>query len=78
MNCYECKHRRNLVGDCHSACVAIPSALLGNAWTSVMMTGGYADKIQGHPHGIQNGWFNWPLNFDPTWVKGCSYFEKKD
>lgn len=22
---------------------------------------------RGHPHGIQKGWFMYPLNFDPTW-----------
>jgi hypothetical protein len=78
MNCYECKHRRNLAGSCNSTCAALPVKDQFGAAVVVMMTGGYAGKIQGHPHGVQNGWFNWPLDFDPTWVKGCYYFEKKD
>ncbi len=78
MNCYECKHRRNLAGDCHSACAALPKEEQFKAAFVCMMTGGYTGKIQGHLHGVQNGWFNWPMNFDPTWVEKCEYFEKKD
>lgn len=22
-------------------------------------------------HGIRNGWFNWPFNFDPVWLVSC-------
>lgn len=25
--------------------------------------------------GVTNGWFNWPWNFDPTWLIGCTGFE---
>lgn len=29
----------------------------------------------GNPHGIRNGWFFWPFNFDPIWLKSCTGFE---
>lgn len=32
-----------------------------------------ADVI-GNQHGIKNGWFRWPLNFDPTWLESCNGF----
>jgi len=57
-NCYNCIHRRDLIGDCHSACDN------KNA------------QVEGNPHGIKNGWFRWPLNFDPTWLTKCNGFKK--
>jgi hypothetical protein len=35
--------------------------------------------MKGYPHGIKNGWFNYPILFDPVWMeKECDNFEKKD
>jgi hypothetical protein len=35
-------------------------------------------EMTGNPHGIKNGWFWYPLLFDPTWkTKECSNFEEK-
>jgi hypothetical protein len=31
-------------------------------------------EVKGHEHGIKSGWFNWPLNFDPTWLLECDGF----
>lgn len=38
---------------------------------------GEAVHVKGNPHGIKNGWFNWPWNFDPTWLETCDGFEAK-
>jgi hypothetical protein len=27
--------------------------------------------VAGDAHGIKNGWFVWPYNFDPTWLIEC-------
>lgn len=60
-NCYGCKFRRNVPGDCHSTCVnTAPFDKL---------------NIQGATHGIVNGWFFWPINFDPVWLQNCDGFE---
>lgn len=33
-------------------------------------------NMTGDIHGIRNGWFLYPLNFDPTWkTKKCDNFE---
>jgi len=33
-------------------------------------------KMRGNAHGIKNGWFVYPLLFDPVWgTKECSNFE---
>lgn len=33
-----------------------------------------AAHVTGNEHGIRNGWFRWPLNFDPTWLLTCDGF----
>jgi len=32
-------------------------------------------KVKGNPHGIRQGWFGWPFNFDPVWLEECNGFE---
>ena len=35
-------------------------------------------NMTGNPHGISNGWFFYPFNFDPIWMtKKCSNYEPK-
>lgn len=35
-------------------------------------------KMTGDPHGIRNGWFIYPVLFDPIWrTKECDNFEEK-
>jgi hypothetical protein len=53
-------------------------AALGNPRGIVIPTGNNALEIKGDPHGIRNGWFNWPYNFDPIWLENCNGFEEKD
>ena len=34
--------------------------------------------MTGDPHGIRNGWFMYPYNFDPIWkTKECVNFEER-
>ena len=31
--------------------------------------------MTGNPHGIKNGWFDYPLRFDPVWkARDCRHF----
>lgn len=30
--------------------------------------------IRANFHGIRNGWFVWPVNFDPRWLENCDGF----
>lgn len=86
-NCYECRHRRDLVGDRHSQCVH-PRALHGAdalALSAARFCGmqvqehvpGPALRVTAHAHGIAKGWFMWPFNFDPVWLVNCDGFEAK-
>lgn len=34
--------------------------------------------VRGNPHGINHGWFFYPVNFDPIWKEtNCKNFENK-
>lgn len=35
--------------------------------------------MRGSPHGVRNGWFFYPLLFDPIWrTRECANFEARD
>jgi hypothetical protein len=31
-------------------------------------------NIKGAEQGVRNGWFIWPVNFDPVWLISCDGF----
>jgi len=33
--------------------------------------------VKGNPVGIKNGWFYWPVNYDPTWLVSCDEYREK-
>lgn len=51
--CHQCAYREEVPGSAHSRCVY--------AWESSEVT------PRGDPHGIRNGWYLFPFNYDPTW-----------
>ena len=35
-------------------------------------------QVKGNRHGIRNGWFLYPMNYDPVWMENeCRNFEEK-
>ena len=88
-NCYDCKHRGSVPGSAHIKCnhpntktaLNDPELQLLAIFASVKRVRPiHVDvglNIIGKPHGIKNGWFNWPFNFDPVWLESCDGFEKK-
>ena len=88
-NCYECKHRQDIMGDHHSRCVhPAVEEVMGNSLAQVLALMGSVGRsypatvaisglnVTGNEHGIYKGWFNWPFNFDPTWLDTCDGFEE--
>lgn len=60
--CYNCGYRGNVPGSAHSTC-------------SFNFKKAEVDVPKGNPHGIKNGWYYFPINFDPVWIiKECSAF----
>lgn len=77
-NCYECKWRGMVAGSAHSCC-NYPGTDTGilSFFAKVNLEIGMKLHIKGNPHGIKNGWFMWPVNFDSTWLENCDGFEQK-
>lgn len=80
-NCYECIHRRELVGDCHSSCAA-PRASIAYLMVFAAGKSEFSSPegvhIRASTHGVRSGWFMWPINFDPVWLQGCSEYVSKN
>ncbi len=80
-NCYNCKHRRNIPGSAHSQCVAVrvgdgsfPTIFelaLASRKFELIDKSTNEPLIKLNPHGVENGWAMWPVNFDPVWVDNC-------
>ena len=87
-NCYECAHRRKVPGSAHSSCHHPATApvhadshaqligMVGRRSGVVLIPSVAARdlRIEGVAHGIAQGWFIWPVNFDPTWLTRCDGF----
>lgn len=88
-NCYQCQYRGEVPGDTHSKCVhpvfekivdsslGQLSSLMGKRAGSMQLEAGGC-KVVGDKHGIKQGWFNHPFNFDPIWLVSCEGFKPKD
>jgi hypothetical protein len=91
-NCYECKHKGSVPGSAHSSCrhprtaeshdnamanMFAIFASVGRSDPQIDTTAASALGISAKRHGIVNGWFNWPWDFDPTWLTNCAGFESK-
>ena len=89
-NCYECKYRGRAIGSAHSVCnhpstkeshnnpMAEILGIFGSIGRTPPIQADTGLNIKGNSHGISSGWFNWPFNFDPTWLENCDGFETKE
>jgi len=89
MNCYKCKFREDAIGSAHSVCKGLrakakdpnhPDVVkleVACAFGGVQVMVFGADAVKINPHGKRNGWANWPLDFDPTWITECGLYERK-
>ena len=88
-DCYRCRWRRDVPGSAHSSCHhPANKKLLEDPMMNILgifasagrlpPMQGKGLKVKGHPHGIRNGWFNYPWNFDPAWLLECDGFEPED
>jgi hypothetical protein len=88
--CYDCRHRGQVPGSCHSACLHPATewarnepmnqaaALLGKRsglYWCALDTQAASLHVEAADRGIYAGWFLWPVNFDPVWLERCEGFE---
>ena len=90
MNCYDCRYRGTLPGMVHSCCLhpdleGITDDPIANMFAMFASTGRVGPvmianrlNVKGKAHGIRNGWFNWPWDFDPVWLENCDGYEEKE
>lgn len=83
-NCYECKHRSALFYSAHSKCshpIVAENELVMVAYGHRITLEDASKRrrrlVKGNQHGINNGWFCWPIDFDPVWLEECLLFEPK-
>ena len=68
-DCYSCKFRGTVPGSAHSSCkhpsITNPLAMLFKRSAPKEL------NIKANQYGIKSGWFDFPLDFDPTWLENC-------
>lgn len=83
-DCWTCKYRDEVVGSAHICCkhpsldkvndnvvMGLMSILASVQRVPPMIVNSKQLNIKGDEYGIKSGWFNFPFNFDPTWLKNC-------
>ena len=91
MNCSKCKHKGpvvtgsshhiscRLVGDFAKQMVVYNLYLSGKQFVVTdKTTGEQKPLIVLNPHGVKNGWCDWPLQFDPIWIESCLGYTEPD
>ena len=83
-NCYKCKYRLDTEFSHHSSCEHPRIGGVGKFVELAFLVHGLRGpamkrlNVSGTPHGIQSGWFMWPLDFDPVWLETCEGFEMRE
>ena len=88
--CTKCIHRGSVPGSAHLSCrhpllkcfwndpLSSLLSLLGKR-AGVNLSDIATDfEIKADKHGINSGWFCWPLNFDSAWLLHCSKYKEKE
>ena len=76
MDCRSCKFSHPIPGDSHLECMVVehPALRFSMALHPYELPPQF---IRLNPHGVENGWAVWPLNFDPIWVDHCAFYLKR-
>ena len=90
-DCYQCIHKGDVPGSAHSSChhpafgkvhddpfLGMMAIFASVKRVPAIQVGSDQIKVVGAAHGIRQGWFNHPFNFDPVWLEECTGFEAKD
>lgn len=78
-DCYKCKYRGDIPGDAHSCC-RYPGNETGlfDFFSAENLIMAKKLNIKADAYGISAGYFCWPVNFDPVWLKNCNGFTPKE
>lgn len=78
-NCFNCDFKGSVAGSCHSSCnypkidkhtkLKIYTGIISNfPETNQFLKENFGFTVDKHP--VVNGWFNFPIDFDPSWIQG--------
>jgi hypothetical protein len=85
MKCLRCKWKQNIPGNTHIRCIH-PLIHLDDPLADLLSITGHGPPdrflmslldVSAEQHGIENGYFCFPYNFDPTWLINCGGFENE-
>jgi hypothetical protein len=78
--CYECKYEGHAVYSAHCRCQhpMVAGQSYGAVGMAAFLCGMEPLGVTGNKHGIDHGWFLWPLDFDPVWLESCEGFAPKE
>lgn len=77
--CYSCKYRGEIPGDAHSCCLYPGNDTnIFSIFSETNREQALRLGIKAELHGIQCGWFMWPINFDPVWLRNCNGYTRED
>lgn len=83
-NCYTCQHRESALESDYSSCkhpwlagenAAVAQHMVMQCGRCKMINGEQELFVKIGEHGIMHGWANWPIEYDPIWVKECSVYQ---
>jgi hypothetical protein len=79
--CYNCQNKGPVSGSAHSSCTAYIDIYRKNninPLESFKLLNRSNDIPIGDKHGIENGWFMFPYNYDPVWMRSeCKLYKAK-
>lgn len=87
-NCYNCQFRGNVPSSAHSSCHVLRlngdnsnvrnlEFLLAMNQVSLIDKNTNKELVEVDDYGRKNGWASYPLDFDPIWIKKCSFYTEK-
>ena len=89
-DCYTCEYRGSVPGTHHICChhpsidrvhdnplLALVGILASAGRIPFPQVNNEILNIKGNPHGIRNGWFVFPVCFDPVWLENCDGYKIK-
>lgn len=84
MTCNKCKYNGGIVSGSshHISCNLFKKLFDDRALEAewLFLAGKFDILIQGesaikrNPYGIQNGWCDYPIQFDPCWIDDCKFY----
>ena len=88
-DCFTCKYRQDVPGSAHSTCKhPVTTKLHDDPLIALLVMLARAPVtppdvfeslgVTCNMTGYNKGWFNWPLNFDPTWLLTCDGYTAKE